>query len=671
MPPFKKKKDKKKKKKSGTVDKYYGEVVDEEQIKKSKKRLRAPVGASRLQPYVKKPRAPRPPSPPPSPTSAEELASESDSDGSVELDAAPSLELLTKTSKKSIYSDDEEEEESEDEGSESNSDSDSQSDSDPTPASRPTLPANQPNPFFHTFPSSPPSLSKSSSQTSNTQTSIFSPSPPPVDLSSAVSSFADALVTGGKRQNEDAVVGHILSHVNNVITVVSKNDKKVQDPPRDQGYFRNTVLVLLPTRGVALDYINVLLEKADTGSTDKASYVLNYERLEKEFSLDADDVEEEDVKKARKKGKQFMKFLGPFVNSDDDFKLGISLSPNFSDSITKIRKTGTSKTTKNHPIRLYSAFENSDIIVASPLGLKLLFSKDPTKVSPILSSLNIIHIPYADVLFNQNWAHVDEILSLCNKRPDSAEALKDISFDRVYEWVLDREDDDTSRTARQLVISSSFINADISSTFSKNALSLAGSYKTKLTSLGGAVGDVDVKVQQLFQRISCDDFRLASKMKLEYFRHNILKTIKSRKSTNNLVYIPSYFDFVSVRNLLLRLEISHVTITEYSRWSEVQRGRSRFFHGQKPILLYTGRAHFYHRLKIRGVRHLTFFGLPDYPWAYSDMVNCVERGDGSGGGEASCVSLFTKFEQFQLERIVGKENSKVVRKSDKETFMFF
>jgi len=103
-----------------------------------------------------------------------------------------------------------------------------------------------------------------------------------------------------------------------------------------------------------------------------------------------------------------MKFLGPFVNSDDDFKIGISVSPGCKDGIKKIRKGGKTKV-KNLPIRLYSAFENSDIIVASPLGLKLLFEKDPTQITSILSSLNIIHIPYADVLAQQNWSHVDEV----------------------------------------------------------------------------------------------------------------------------------------------------------------------------------------------------------------------------------------------------------------------
>lgn len=34
-------------------------------------------------------------------------------------------------------------------------------------------------------------------------------------------------------------------------------------------------------------------------------------------------------------------------------------------------------------------------------------------------------------------------------------------------------------------------------------------------------------------------------------------------------------------------------ISEYSRESEISRGRSQFFHGTKEILLYSGRAHFF------------------------------------------------------------------------------
>jgi hypothetical protein len=37
-------------------------------------------------------------------------------------------------------------------------------------------------------------------------------------------------------------------------------------------------------------------------------------------------------------------------------------------------------------------------------------------------------------------------------------------------------------------------------------------------------------------------------------------------------------------------------VCEYSRDSEISRGRSNFFHGRKDIMLYSGRAHFFRYL---------------------------------------------------------------------------
>lgn len=45
--------------------------------------------------------------------------------------------------------------------------------------------------------------------------------------------------------------------------------------------------------------------------------------------------------------------------------------------------------------------------------------------------------------------------------------------------------------------------------------------------------------------------------------------------------------------MLVVSQASAAFICEYSRESEIARGRSRFFHGQKDLLLYTGRCHFF------------------------------------------------------------------------------
>jgi len=43
----------------------------------------------------------------------------------------------------------------------------------------------------------------------------------------------------------------------------------------------------------------------------------------------------------------------------------------------------------------------------------------------------------------------------------------------------------------------------------------------------------------------------------------------------------------------------------------VSRARARFFRGQVPLLVYTGRAQFFFRHKLRGARHLVLYGLPE------------------------------------------------------------
>ena len=57
---------------------------------------------------------------------------------------------------------------------------------------------------------------------------------------------------------------------------------------------------------------------------------------------------------------------------------------------------------------------------------------------------------------------------------------------------------------------------------------------------------------------------------------------------------------------------------------KVARSRARFFRGDRDLLLYTGRAHFFNRYCIRGIHHLIFYSLPECPQFYPEMVNLLE-----------------------------------------------
>ncbi|CAM9951142.1 unnamed protein product [Discosporangium mesarthrocarpum] len=135
-----------------------------------------------------------------------------------------------------------------------------------------------------------------------------------------------------------------------------------------------------------------------------------------------------------------------------------------------------------------------------------------------------------------------------------------------------------------------------------------------------------------------------------------------------MVFLPSYFDYVRVRNHLMKIKASSVNLSEYSRGSEVARSRSRFFRGDRDIMLYTGRAHFFNRYVIRGIHHLVFYSLPEFPQFYPELVNLLEEADSVTA--VTCLTLFTRFERLALERVVGEERADHMITSPKNTFLF-
>jgi len=509
---------------------------------------------------------------------------------------------------------------------------------------------------------------------------------------SSMAKYADVLITCANRKNRDAINNlislHIVNHVlkaNGMITmhngrirdIKAKDEEENIDQEeewRDQGYTRPKILILLPTRSTAYTLVNEMLKVMGENNS-----IENLDRFNGEFG-DLEVGDDSEKEKRRKnilnaKGQEWNELFSDDKNADDDFKIGISLSNKKKD------KKAKRKENQGLAVKLFSDFYYSDFIIASPLGLKMAITKDDEVEddSDFLSSIEIVLSLQSDVMLMQNWDHVMSIMERINQQPKKTDRT---DFSRVRNYLLCGQ----AARWRQFIMVSRFSDPHLLSTFNNYSKSIAGIVKLrrKVPADEASICNVIVKMRQVFQRVPCESISTQGESRIKYFKEAILPQIMRTKQKHTLIYVPSYFDFVSLRNMLLKHDIasSHfVSVTEYSRGTEVTRGRARFLQGRKRIMLYTGRAHFFMRHHIKGARHLIMFGLPEHAEFYPELSNMLSwrpnEEDVADGEElmdisapASCLNLFTRYDAHSLERIVGTKHSNRMVKGDKRTFLF-
>lgn len=499
---------------------------------------------------------------------------------------------------------------------------------------------------------------------------------------------------------------HVLNHVLTSRSRIQKHNRRIKqlaedneqlidegDPDefRDQGYIRPKVLLLFPTRGTCWTFVKKMIELLGESAILEMEDRFNAEfgPIQRETQPSEGEGEDDDEKARleaimKQKGREWNELFGEEVNDDDDFKIGISITPNV-DNKKKTAKKGPQVTASGSGVklRLFADFFHSDIILASPIGLKMSTANDGSDDDDdeesdkanvdFLSSIEMCIVTRSDVLMMQNWDHVNSALDSLNQQPKN---VSDIDFSRVRNYFLEGQ----GRYWRQIIVVSAFSDPYILSTFRRHAKNVEGQMRIrkKVSTESASICDVMVRVKQVFQRVSCPNVSEAGLARLRFFSDHVLPKLQRLKQKHTLIYIPSYFDFVAVRNLLLKREVKFVSVTEYARISEVSRGRARFLQGLKPIMLYTGRAHFFLRHKIKGARHIIFFGLPEYDEFYPAVVNMLNEGlamtDGNEDDVSrlpmSALSLFTKFDAHQLERIAGTTHAERMLKGEKSSYVF-
>ncbi|KAG6933542.1 digestive organ expansion factor -like protein (zebrafish), partial [Chelydra serpentina] len=450
------------------------------------------------------------------------------------------------------------------------------------------------------------------------------------------------------RNGEEVRHAYCLHAVNHVLKanaqVLSNNAiRRAQKPAvdnddfRDQGLTRPKVLIVVPFRESALRVVQIFISLLESGSK-KHIDVSNKKRFKGEFGSNPD----EKPPNLKRPEDYEAVFAG---NIDDHFRIGVAI----------LQKS----------MRLYAPFYSSDIIIASPLGLRTIIGAEGEKKRDFdfLSSIEILIIDQADVYLMQNWEHILHLMNHLNLLPLESHG---VDFSRVRMLNLNN----WSKYYRQTLLFSALQDPQINCIFNKNCFNYRGQVAVRNVPSIGSISRVVVQLPHVFRRLEAESSISVIDARFQFFIDTVLPEYRDAIMSHTLIYIPSYFDYVRLRNYFKKEELNFTHICEYTKKSGISRARQFFLKGEKQFLMFTERFHFYKRYLIRGIRNLIFYELPTYPHFYSEVCNMLTATASGEEATWTCTVLYSKYDAQKLAAVVGVDRAAQMLQSKKNVHLF-
>ncbi|CBZ24901.1 conserved hypothetical protein [Leishmania mexicana MHOM/GT/2001/U1103] len=403
---------------------------------------------------------------------------------------------------------------------------------------------------------------------------------------------------------------------------------------RDRGFSKTRVCVFCPLRNHAYKFVYSLVSilQAEPSKCPKLAM----------FEQDFTEIEEAVDPTFKRRPRDYQRaFEG---NIDDSFCVGLRLEPDL--------------------VHVYSHPLNSDVLLCSPLGLRRRIEKNGD-ILVSLSSIEVCLLEDAQMLFQQNWMHVTAVLELLNKRPtDTTHGLSDLR--RVYAWALEGK----SGRHRQTIMSTDVCNATMLSTFRAASVNNSGKIVLQRRADPGVLSRVLVPVRQHFIRFDPSSLATVDDDRFEFFTKQVYEAkinAMAERDVRIIVFVPSYFDFVRVRNYLHReYRESYVALCEYTSLKQQRKALGQFSDLERPVLVVTERFYYFKRYFVKLAEALIFYSPPMFPEFYASLTNRLV----ATSPNAFTMTLYCRYDTHELNRLVGTSRMLQLLERDSGVFSF-
>ena len=86
-------------------------------------------------------------------------------------------------------------------------------------------------------------------------------------------------------------------------------------------------------------------------------------------------------------------------------------------------------------------------------------------------------------------------------------------------------------------------------------------------------------------------------------------------------------------------------------------------------MLYTGRAHFFARYRIRGVSNIIFYAPPIYGHIYEELIGFLDEAK-RADLKTSSVVLFSKYDSIAMANITGDSSARYMSTAERSSFFW-